>query len=116
MEVEGGAGGGEDGEGNAWKGEKEKEKEKRGEREKEKEKGREEREEREGGKEVQGGGGNEVMRYGEVKRQCHMQLCFMAHLEPTRMRWENGPVSLTSLKRKKSKCARVFSGVKSVYN
>ena len=30
-------------------------------------------------------------------RQCQMELCFMAHLEPTRLRWENGQVSLASL-------------------
>ena len=27
-----------------------------------------------------------------------MHLCFLEHLEPTRMRWENGQVSLTILK------------------
>ena len=33
-----------------------------------------------------------------------MQLCFLAHLQPTRMRWENGHISLTSLKTKKHVC------------
>ena len=43
-------------------------------------------------------------------RECQMQLCFMVHLEPTRMRWENGQVNLTSLKtRQVCKSATVSS-------
>ena len=36
--------------------------------------------------------------FHEKTAKCQMQLCFLAHLEPTRMRWENGHMSLTSLK------------------
>ena len=47
--------------------------------------------------------------------QCQMQLCFLANLEPTRKRWENGQVSLTSLKTRKAS-VQECNGVKYVYN
>ena len=47
-------------------------------------------------------------------RLCQMQLCFLANLEPTRMRWESGQVSLTSLKTRKAS-VQECNGVESVY-
>ena len=44
---------------------------------------------------------------------CQTQLCFLANLEPTRMRWEKGQVSLTSLKTRKAS-VQECNGVKSV--
>ena len=38
---------------------------------------------------------------------CQMQVCFVARLEPTRMRWEDGHVRVTRLETKGSKCAGV---------
>ena len=47
---------------------------------------------------------------------CQMQLCcFVAHLEPTRVRWETGQVSLTSLKTREA-CVQECNGVESVNN
>ena len=39
----------------------------------------------------------------------------MAHLEPTRLHWENGQVSLTSLKTREAS-VQECNGVKSVHN
>ena len=44
---------------------------------------------------------------------CQMQLCFVARLEPTRMRWENGQVRMTSLKTREAS-VQECNGVKSV--
>ena len=51
----------------------------------------------------------------DVSLPCQLQLCFLAHLEPTRMRWENGQVSVTSLKTREASVEEC-NGVKSVYN
>ena len=44
-----------------------------------------------------------------------MQLCFLAHLEQTRMRWESGQVSLTNLKTREAS-VQECNGVESVCN
>ena len=40
-------------------------------------------------------------------RECKMQLCFVAHLEPTRMRWEKWSSESDKSENKGSKCAGV---------
>ena len=46
---------------------------------------------------------------------CQMQLCFVARLEPTRMRWENGQVHMTSRETREAH-VQECNGVKSVCN
>ena len=46
---------------------------------------------------------------------CQMQLHFVARLEPTRMRWEDGQVHMTSLETREAN-VQECNGVKSVCN